>query len=322
MFVNLWEKKEFEDHTGDSKCPTCSKKLIGDHDKGELICPSCGFVLVDNFLDRGPEWKAIDPEDKAKRVRAGSPSTYSIHDLGLSTDIGPLNVDSYGNRINAETRRAFESMKKWQSRIRTSSSTERGLSNVLSKISSLSTSLGLPKTVAETAALIYRHAVRKKVAKSKSILGMTAASVYLACRTCNVDRGLKQVARAAGIDKRVVAKYHRLLLNEVQTNYVPPPSVERYISKIVNLGKINPKVERLALLISSKINDTLISGGKAPAGLAAAYIYISTVMLGEHLPQREIAEIAEVTEVTVRNRCREILENYVIRQRLKPQITV
>ena len=47
-------------------------------------------------------------------------------------------------------------------------------------------------------------------------------------------------------------------------------------------------------------------------------VYLSSVMVGKHLPQREVAEFAEVTEVTVRNRCREILDNFVIRQEFTP----
>ena len=146
---------------------------------------------------------------------------------------------------------------------------------------------------------------------------MTAASIYLACRKCGINRTIKEVARAAGIDRRALAKYYRLMVKEVEREYVPPTSVEKYVSKLVNLAKLDPKVERLSLLLASKTTDTKITGGKAPAGLAAAYIYIASVLLGEHLPQREIAEIAEVTEVTVRNRCREILDSSLIRQRLK-----
>jgi transcription initiation factor TFIIB len=124
------------------------------------------------------------------------------------------------------------------------------------------------------------------------------------------------VARAVGIDKRTAAKYYRLVLKEVEKEYVPPPSVEKYISKLVNVAKIDPKTERLALFIAGRTNEANISSGKAPAGLAAAYVYMAAVLNGEHIPQREIAEYAEVTEVTVRNRCREILDSFIIRQKL------
>lgn len=301
-----------------NRCPICTKSLVGDYDKGELVCSSCGFVAADQTEDTGPEWKALDFEEKEKRVRVGAPRTYSLHDFGLSTNVGSEMYDSHGKSLSPYMRMTIGKMQKWQTRIRTANSAERGLSIVLSKVSELCDSLSLPKTVSETAAQIFRLSAKKKVSKSKSILGMTAASVYLACRKCGIGRSLNEVARAADVDKRVVAKYYRLVLNEVEGKYVPPPSVEKYIAKLVNIAKIAPRVERLALSLASKTNDSKISGGKAPSGLAAAYVYLSAVMLDERIPQREIAEVAEVTEVTVRNRCRELLDNFVILQRLRP----
>ncbi len=294
-------------------CPICGNKLIGDTEKGEEVCPTCGYVTYAP-ADQGPEWKAMDLEEKNKRVRVGAPTTLALHDLGLSTEISRTMRDSHGRSLDPAMRAATERMRKWQSRARTSTSEERGLSNVLAKINELCQTLNLPDNVAQTAAQIYRNSAKMKVAKSKSILGMTAATVYLACRKCGVSRTLKEVARAAGMEKGNVARYFRLVLKEVEKEYVPPPSVEKYISKLINTAKIDPKVEHLALTLSRKTVDSRISSGKAPAGLAAAYVYLSSVLIGAHLPQREIAEFAEVTEVTVRNRCREILDDYVIRQ--------
>jgi len=296
-------------------CPNCGGNLIGDTEKGEQVCQACGFVATAPE-DEGPEWKAIDLEEKSKRVRVGAPTTLTLHDLGLSTDIGSDYRDSHGRYLDPTMRATVEKMKKWQSRIRTINSQERGLAIVLAKITEVCDNLNLPRNVAETAAHIYRTSVKLKVAKSKSIMGMTAATVYLACRKCGVSRTLKEVARASSLDKGSVAKYFRLILKDVEKEYVPPPSVEKHISKLVNLAKIDPRVEHLALQLSKATNESKISSGKAPAGLAAAYVYMSSVMRGDHLPQREVAEFAEVTEVTVRNRCRELLDNFVIRQRI------
>lgn len=303
----------------DGRCPTCGRLLIGDHYNGEVVCPACGVVVLSQVEDPGPEWKAIDPEDKAKRVRVGSPRTATLHDFGLSTEIGSGMKDSQGRYLDPQARNRFYNLQKWQRRVRTTSS-ERSLSGVLAKITEVSDVLNLPKNVLETAAQVYRTSARMKVARSKSIAGMTAASVYMACRKCGVGRSLKEVSRASRIDKRTVAKHYRLLVNEVEPEYIPPPPIWKYISKLVNVSKIDPKVERLALQLAKETLDSKISSGKAPAGLAAAHVYIASVLSGVHIPQREIAEIAEVTEVTIRNRCREILENYVIKQSLKRQI--
>ncbi|MCS4537594.1 MAG: transcription factor IIB [Thaumarchaeota archaeon] len=298
------------------RCPNCRRPLIGDYDKGEVLCPKCGLVIVDHVQDMSPEWKALDPEDKLKRVRVGAPRTLALHDFGLTTEIGE-SAHGNGRSMSPYMKASLETMRKWQRRIRTSSSQERGLSDVLSRISEISENLSLPDSITETAAHIYRTSAKMKFAKSKSIIGMAAASVYLACRKCGIGRTIKEVAKAASIDKGAVAKYYRLIIRETENDYVPPHPVQKYISKLVNTAKIDPKVERLALNLATEMKDTKISSGKAPAGLAAAYIYISAVMEGQHLPQREIAEIAEVTEVTVRNRCREILDNFTIKQRLK-----
>ncbi|MBI4258253.1 MAG: transcription initiation factor IIB, partial [Thaumarchaeota archaeon] len=234
---------EFEDNT---RCPVCRSHLIGDVDRGELICPRCGYVSMDNAEDHGPEWKALDSEDKLKRVRVGSPLTLTLHDYGLSTEIGNSFRDSHGRALDPYMRSSIGTMRKWQTRIRTTTSSERVVSHALSKINEISSNMNLPKNVTETAAHIYRNAVKMNVTKSKSILGITTASVYLACRKCSISRTLKEVARAAGIDGRTLAKYYRFVLKEVESQYVPPPTVQKYISKLINVAKIDTKVERLA----------------------------------------------------------------------------
>ena len=252
-----------------------------------------------------------------RRFASAFQVTFTLHDYGLSTDISTENRDSHGRYLDQYNRQNAQRMQKWQRRIRTSASGERSLSIALSKISEAADVLSLPAPVVEEAAHIFRKSVRQSVSKSKSIAGMAAASLYLACRRSNVNRSLKEISSAAGIPDRAAARYYRLLLSEVEKNYIPPPSVGKYISKLVNKEKINPKVERLALDLSDRATESEISSGKTPSGLAAAYVYIASVICNEHIPQREIAEFAEVTEVTVRNRCREILEKFTIRQKLR-----
>ncbi len=301
-----------------NECPSCREQLIGDFEKGEILCPRCGFVAADQGVDSSPEWKSADYEERARRMRVGMPKTFSLHDYGLSTDISGEGRDSRGHYLDQFNKLNAERMKRWQKRIRTSTSGERTLSIALAKISEAADVLSLPSSVIEEASHIFRKSARQSVSKSKSISGMAAASLFLACRRTSVNRSLKEIAKAAGIQNRAAAKYYRfLLVSGVESNYVPPPTVQKYISKLVNKEKINPRVERLALELAEKANESEISSGKTPSGLAAAYVYIAAVILGDHIPQREIAEFAEVTEVTVRNRCREILENFVIRLRIR-----
>ncbi len=298
-------------------CPNCRKALIRDQEKGEVLCQYCGFVAIDQTIDSGSEWKQLDFEERSKRMRVGLPTSIALHDYGLSTDISGDSRDSHGRFLDQRNRQDAMRLQKWQRRIRTSAQGERSLANALTKITEASAQLRLPSPIVEEASHIFRKSAKQSISKSKSIAGMAAASLYLACRRSGVNRSLKEIAKASGTQERSAARYFRLLLNEVEKTYVPPPSVQKYISKLVNKEKINTRVERLALDLADRATESEISSGKTPAGLAAAYVYIASVLCSEHIPQREIAEIAEVTEVTVRNRCREILEKFTINQKVK-----
>lgn len=300
-----------------NECPNCRDDLIGDQERGELVCPSCGFVVVEQALDSGVEWRQLDYSEREKKMHVGQPSSIAIHDFGLSTEISVDGRDSHGRYLDQFNRQSAQTMQKWQRRIRTSAQGERSLANALTKISETAHQLKMTDPIIEEASHIFRKSAKQSVSKSKSIAGMAAASLYLACRRKGVNRSMKEIAKATGTQERFAARYYRLILSEVEPHYLPPPSIQKYISKLVNMEKINPRVERLALDLADRATDSEISSGKTPAGLAAAYVYIAAVLCSEHIPQREIAEIAEVTEVTVRNRCREILEKFTIRHKPK-----
>jgi transcription initiation factor TFIIB len=309
-------RKELPGISGE--CPHCRGKLVRDPDKGEILCQNCGTVAQDQIVDLTPEWKSMDYEERSKRMQTGGPNSLSLYDKGLHTEISSEFRDSHGNYLHGINKEHAEHLKKWNRRVQTSAPGERGLIAALGKITEISSSLRLPANVTEDASLIFRKSTKNSISKSKSVSGIAVASLYLACRRANINRTLKEISTGADVKPNLAAKYYRNLRTQGNEVYIPPPSVQKYISKLVNKEKINPRVERLALELSEKTSESEISSGKTPAGLAAAYVYIASVLAGEHIPQREIAEYAEVTEVTVRNRCREILEKFIIRQNLKP----
>jgi transcription initiation factor TFIIB len=49
-----------------------------------------------------------------------------------------------------------------------------------------------------------------------------------------------------------------------------------------------------------------MSAGKGPMGLAATVLYLSCLSNGEYMTQKDIAEAAGVTEVTIRNRVKDL----------------
>jgi transcription initiation factor TFIIB len=373
-----------------TRCPECESGLVHDCSKGEYICQKCGYVVMDQADYYGPESHSTDFKEKSRVTRASGSTSYSLHDYGLRTEIGFSSKDYSGKSIDYHMAEQMNNMRKWHSRIRVASPKQRRLSNVLSKINETCSSMLLPKTLVETAAMIYRNFENKSEAKGKSIRCMAAATIYLACKRLSVIRSLEEIVKATGIteqDKsnlKLASKYYRNMVMEIgifiqeqqqslraeatsiistssppsppspsasssapafaqfttttsstTTMTEPPPllpplpplppllqssspsssapltpAIDQYIAKLVNIAKINTKVERLAIDIAHKTNNHLLADGKSPNGLAAAYIYLAAVLLGIHILQVDISNLAGITEVTIRNRCKDILTNF------------
>lgn len=289
-------------------CPICkSTEREVDSQKAEVICAGCGLVLEENLIDHGPEWRAFNHEQRDSRARTGAPLTYAISDRGLNTVISPKNVDSNGRQIPEANRLQMHRLRKWNKRMRVSGSGERNLAFALSEMDRLSSRLGVPRSVRENAAVIYRQAAKRKIIRGRSIESVVAASVYTACRQCNIPRTLDEVGEASKVSKKQLGKTYRFLARELKIK-LNPTSPTDYIARFAsNLG-LSGLVQAKAIEILNKTIDNGLSSGKGPTGLAASALYLASILEGERKTQKEVAEIAGVTEVTIRNRCKELSE--------------
>ena len=308
----LKEKKVQEEKipqsTTNQRCPECgSSRLMKDYESAEIVCMDCGYVVVTKMTDQGPEWRAFDAEQHAKRARAGAPSTFTIHDKGLSTTIDWHDRDVFGKRIPQGQKAQIYRLRKWQRRIRVSDATERNLAFALSEISKIVNNLNLPKNILETASVIYRKAVKARLIRGRSIQGVTAAAIYVACRQCSIARTLDEVAQASTVPKKEVGRSYRFIIKELNY-FIPPLKPSQYITKFSNQLTMQGKVEEIAHKILAGAKELKLTSGRGPTGIAAAASYIASVLTGERKTQREIAEIAQVTEVTIRNRYKELVE--------------
>ena len=309
------------------KCSACESSLIDDTVNGEIICSGCGIVVAEQMEDHGPEVKSTRLEDKMKLARATGQTTYSQHDLGIATEISLGTKDFSGKTINSDIASQMNNLRKWQKRVRVSSSRDRRLSNVLGKILEVSQNCSLPKNVVETASKIYRSLDGKDIqVKGKSVLSISAAVIYLACKQCAVVRSLEEIIQGTTTMKEAKAKtklasrYYRTLVMELGTVTAPVLTMDKYISKIANMTNTDTRVERLALEIAEKTKNRSITDGKAPNGIAAAYLYISSILMGQSILQRDVSSVSGVTEVTIRNRCKEILSNSKLKLTLRPSL--
>jgi transcription initiation factor TFIIB len=215
--------------------------------------------------------------------------------------------DVYGKRLAPGQKAQIYRLRKWQRRIRVSDATERNLAFALSEISKIANNLNLPKNILETASVIYRKAVKERLIRGRSIQGVTAAAIYVACRQCGVARTLDDIAQASTVNKKEVGRSYRFLIKELNY-FIPPLKPSQYITKFSNQLTMQGKVEEIAHKILATAKELKLTSGRGPTGIAAAASYIASVLTGERKTQREIAEIAQVTEVTIRNRYKELVE--------------
>ena len=307
-------------------CPECQSSLVDDSQNGEIICSGCGVVVADQIADYGPESKGSSLEEKMKLARATGQTTYSQHDLGITTEIAIGTKDFSGKTINSNVANQMHNLRKWQQRVRVSSPRERRLVNVLTKIGEICQNISLSKNVLETASIIYRNLDEKVDVKGKSVASISAATIYMACKQCEVVRSLDEICEGSCSPNEIKAKaklaarYYRTMVMEMGTANAPVVTMDKYISKIANLTKTDVRVERLALEIAEKTKNSNLADGKAPNGIASAYLYVASVLLGQNVLQRDVSSIAGVTEVTIRNRCKDILTNYRLKITLRPTL--
>lgn len=289
-------------------CECGSTDIVTDNSTGELVCTSCGTVLDTVMFDQGPEWRAFDPQQADKLTRVGAPLTNLIHDKGLSTTISWKSQDGTGRRLTLEEKARQHRLRKWQRRTTTNDSIQRNLTQALSELNRIADEINLPQNTRETAAHLYRKAVTQGLIRGRTIQSVVASAVYMACRQCNVIRSLEDVAKAATITRKEAARNYRHLYKQLQPE-VPQVNKDQLITKYVSKLMVSGVTEQLCRRIMEQAKVQRLTIGRAPEGITAAALYIACRISEEHRTQGEIAKTAQITEVTIRNRYKELMRN-------------
>jgi len=291
------------------ECPECGNdtNIVNDDTRGEIICGNCGIVISEKIIDQGPEWRAFNTLERDKRSRVGSPISYTIHDKGLSTMIDWHDKDIYGKKLPPKTRAQVYRMRKWQIRTRVHSSIARNLAQAMTELDRLSSQLDIPKGVKETSAVMYRRAIERRLIRGRSIEAMIAAAVYAACRLRKVPRTLDELVKYTRVNKKDLGRAYRLMIQRLGIQ-IPTSNAKDFISRFCADLELSGRVQKKACELIDQASAKAITAGKDPTGLAAAAIYITGILEGERRTQRRIAEVAHVTEVTIRNRYKELIK--------------
>jgi len=297
-------------------CPECGyTRFFEDPARGERICARCGLVLEDKMVDFSQEWRAFDDEQKSRRARTGAPLTFTKHDKGLTTEIGKGTGELF--KVVPDKRAQYYRLTKWQKRL--IESKDRNLSFALSELQRLISFLGLPKTVHEEVAKKYEQAVDRGLVRGRSMESVIAALLYAVCRELGTPRGLEEIAEASGVDRREIGRTYRYIARQLQIRILPA-TPEDFIPRFTSMLGLSDKVQAKAIEILKKARKNDVTSGKGPRGVAAAALYIAAVLEGEKKTQREIADAIGVTEVTIRNRFKELIDKLGIAEEIEKKI--
>ena len=297
-----------EDSTAERMCPDCgSEQLIQSADRGETVCDECGLVVDEGSIDRGPEWRAFDHAERASKSRVGAPTTQTMHDKGLTTTIDWKDKDAYCRTISSEKRSQMHRLRKWQERIRTKDAGERNLQFALSEIDRMSSAIGVPRAVQEVSSVLYRRALAEDLIRGRSIEGVSTACLYAACRKEGIPRSLEEIATVSRVERKEIGRTYRYIAQELSLE-MRPVNPTKYVPRFCSELELDEEVQSQANEIITTTAEQGLLSGKSPTGYAAAAIYAASLLCNEKRTQREVAEVAQVTEVTIRNRYQEQIE--------------
>ena len=271
-----------------------------DNIRGETICADCGYVASENMIDPGAEW--VNYSNGDDRSRVGSPTTLTLSDKGLSTEIRRSDLTSGGARrhgMSGKVLRDWRRRQRIDQRSKTRDSRSRNLSSAMQYIRDRG---DLPPQIEQEAASLYRHSVDRGLVTGRSIRGVSAACVYIAAREAKIPRRIEDVAETfdmiSDVEVKELKRTIRLVARNLGTHHITGP--EEYFEKFHSDLGLPPQVLGQARDLWSKVKDDLIWQGKKPSGIAGVVLYWSSQNSTSPRTQSEVCKVSGISEVTLR----------------------
>jgi transcription initiation factor TFIIB len=291
-----------------SACNNLTRSTITDPESGEIICSNCGIVILDRIEDYvHEERRAHSMEEVYARSRTGAPASLAFHDKGLCTIIGKANIDASGKILDASILPQIEKLRKWNAWINVHKSSDRNLRRAFQRLDILKDKLGLTDSIVEKTAYIFRKVHERQLVRGRTIDGMLAAAVYIVCREMGTSITLKDIAVASNLTYKDISRNYGVLVFELDIK-IPLVDPMKCIVKVANRLGINERTKMRAMGIMNEVIKKEMSSGKVPMGLAGAVLYLTCQMAGQYVSQTSIAAASGVTEVTIRNRFKDLIK--------------
>lgn len=264
--------------------------LIEDHRAGDMICSECGLVVGDRVVDVGSEWRTFSNEKGGEdRSRVGGPENSLLGGSDLSTMIGPAaGAASFG----ADGAALYTNR-------RTVSSSDRTLINAFRTISNMCDRINLPRTITDRANALFKMVHDGKSLKGRSNDAIASACLYIACRQEGVPRTFKEIVAVSTVSKKEIGRCFKLIIKAHDTN-VEIITTGDFMHRFCGSLALPRDVQKAATHIAKKSVDLDIVPGRSPISVAAAAIYMASQASSDKKTQKEIADIAGVADVTIR----------------------
>ena len=302
--------EEVSEQTPDvPQCEECGSNDIQDDANGFPCCQQCGLVQSSLSIDYGKDNRVFSDGSGMESERWGMPKTDLIHDGGLSTDISWQNKDYSGNPLAKGMASKIHRLRRQHQRTRIKDATERNLVVALAELQRLAGQMGLPQTIKESAARHYKNAVKMKLVRGRSIEGVVAASLYLSCRMADAPRTLDEVGHYSRTGRKEIGRTYRAIVKALKIK-VPPAEPHGYVPRFCTSLNLPTPVQVRALRLVHENEKSNGMAGRGPTGIAAAAVYLAAMLKGHNRTQREVAVAAGVTEVTIRNRFKEMCADF------------
>ncbi|MHA1744407.1 MAG: transcription initiation factor IIB, partial [Promethearchaeota archaeon] len=205
---------------------------------------------------------------------------------------------------------------KWDSRY---SWKQRNMIQATSEIKRIGELLNLPSHVKIYAILLYRQSFQLGLLKGRSIRAMVAASIYYACGAEKVPRTLPNIVSVSDATFHQVTRCYQSLIKELKLaspTLKPALLVSKYIAEL----NLSHEVEVLAQKILTRYEKRYSLSGKDPKGILSAALYMAAQYSSVKMSQTKISRTVGITEVTLRNRLRE-MQKLIRKPKPKPKKT-
>ena len=285
----------------------CKKnKMVTDVHTGEIACSSCGIVSLEPIVDLGTESAGLNATDYQNNSRVGAKRSLKMIDMGLSTLIEAKDKDVTGKSLSIENRRMFYRLRMWDRNSR-SAVTSKSFQKAFTLLDAISSKLGLPESVIEESAYLFRKIAARKILAERSTAAMLSATIYATCRITDTPRTLQDISDAGNIKKKVLQRTYRFLAKEMDLSpeaYTP----SEFVTRIAKGLSISEKTQRLTFKILDLCAKKQVSTSKNPMAMAAAAIHLASTINTEKVSQLKISKISGISAVTIRERRKEIVE--------------